>query len=137
MTDILSKTEQFFYEHAGWGYDPAKETSNEGRVRCAKELALAETWARENCYSFSWEYEQESPQSVFGKPCPKKGKCADAKCPYAHYDPKNEFFVAEIWDNSETPEVVGSLGMIEAPSKEYRRVVEAELAHEIMNRKDT
>lgn len=39
---VLSKREQFFYDHAGWSHDPATETSEEGRVRCARELAWAE-----------------------------------------------------------------------------------------------
>ncbi len=136
MANELTKAEQFFYDNAGWSYDPKVETSDEGKVKCAKVMAQAEIWARENCYSFQWDYERENPSDVFGKACPKREKCIDDKCPYAHYNPKNDFFCATIWDNSDTPEVVGSLGMIAAPSPEYRRVVEAELAMEAQAREE-
>lgn len=45
----------FFLKHAGWSYDPLKETSEQGRRRCAKRLAQAEKWAKENDYFFRWE----------------------------------------------------------------------------------
>lgn len=31
----------FFYEHADWSYDPTRETSEQGRQRCAVESARA------------------------------------------------------------------------------------------------
>lgn len=58
----MTKTEQFFFDHAGWGYDPLTETSDEGRARCAKRLAAAEQWATDEGMSFEWtpdEYADE------------------------------------------------------------------------------
>lgn len=132
----LTKAEKFFYDNAGYSYDPKTETVEEGKIKCAKAMAQAEMFAREHNWSFSWELEQESPVSVFGKACPKNAKCVDDRCRYAHYDPESDFYCCLIWDNSDTPEVIGSLGMIEEPDPEYRRVVEAELALEAQARKD-
>src|SRR4051812_20711304 len=39
----MNDREQFFYDHAGYGYDPKAETAEQGRERCARELAAAET----------------------------------------------------------------------------------------------
>lgn len=38
----MDDRERFFFEHAGYGYNPAHETAEEGRERCARELAAAE-----------------------------------------------------------------------------------------------
>jgi hypothetical protein len=45
---------EFFMEHAGYSYDPAKETKEQGRESCARELAAAESWAAARGYSFEW-----------------------------------------------------------------------------------
>lgn len=37
-----SKAAAFFYEHAGYSYNPATETAEDGRTRCAEKLARAE-----------------------------------------------------------------------------------------------
>lgn len=34
----------FFHEHAGWSYDPKRETPEQGRLKCATSLAKAEEW---------------------------------------------------------------------------------------------
>lgn len=49
----LTPAERFMWEHAGWSYDPKRETSEEGRVRCARELAAAEQALKDA----GWEYE--------------------------------------------------------------------------------
>ena len=36
----MTKQEQFFYDHAGWSYDPKTETPEQGRERCAKDLGI-------------------------------------------------------------------------------------------------
>lgn len=53
----------FFYEHAGYGYDPKTETPEQGRQRGAEELAKAEAWARENGYRFEWEHDGYADRS--------------------------------------------------------------------------
>lgn len=51
----LSPAVAFFYEHAGWSYDPVKETSDEGKLRCAQALADAEAKAASAGVQFRWE----------------------------------------------------------------------------------
>lgn len=50
----LTAAEQFFFDHAGYSYDPKSETAEHGRIRCAKNLAAAEGIAREAGVSFEW-----------------------------------------------------------------------------------
>jgi hypothetical protein len=51
----------FFHEHAGFAYDPKRETEAQGRLRRARQLAAGEAWAQEEGYSFDW---QEDPYST-------------------------------------------------------------------------
>ena len=55
MPRRLSVAERFFWRNAGYGYYPAKETAEQGRERCARNLAAAEGIAREAGYTFDWE----------------------------------------------------------------------------------
>lgn len=54
QTQIPTK---FFYEHAGYSYDPATETQDQGRQRGARILARAERKARQQGYYFVWGYD--------------------------------------------------------------------------------
>lgn len=56
---MARRDEEFFYEHAGYAYDPKTETPEQGRRRMARELARAEQWAWDNDYDFVWEDEPE------------------------------------------------------------------------------
>ena len=47
----------FFYEHAGYSYDPKCETQNQGRRRCARGLAKAEAKASKLGFTFEWDYD--------------------------------------------------------------------------------
>ena len=38
----LTVDQLFFYENAGYSYDPKTETPEQGRIRCARDLADAE-----------------------------------------------------------------------------------------------
>lgn len=51
---MLTDQQRFFYVHAGYSYGP-DETPQQGRERCAKALAAAETWARDQRVAFTWE----------------------------------------------------------------------------------
>ncbi len=51
----MTKAEKFFFEYAGYGWTPGKETSRQGRERGAKHLAKAEQRASEDGYSFVWD----------------------------------------------------------------------------------
>lgn len=124
----MTEQEQFFYDNAGFSYDPKCETSEQGRERCAKDLAAAESYARELDWSFEWQMESENPVDVLGEPDEVNG-------PF--YDPTNDFSVCLLWGSQDTPEILQSLGMIEESKNtrermNYRRVVEAELASEAM-----
>ena len=54
----LTADQLFFYEHAGYSYNPQTETAEQGRIRCAISLALAEEQARNLGYEFEWEYDE-------------------------------------------------------------------------------
>jgi hypothetical protein len=111
----LTSAEQFFYDHAGWSYGP-NETSEEGRVRSAREYAAAEQWAKDHDVYFVWELD----------PMPWDG---DVKWT------GNVWTCAACADYGMTQEVrvlasLGGIAMEHNLTDPYRRVVEAELAAE-------
>lgn len=55
----------FFHKHAGYSYDPATETKEQGRRRCAKDLANAEALARNAGYVYRWQIDQETDSREF------------------------------------------------------------------------
>lgn len=55
MSTKLKTPEQFFYEHAGWSYDPKTETKEQGRRRGARLLAKVERWASQTGVSYEWD----------------------------------------------------------------------------------
>ena len=60
----------FFLANAGYNYNPKTETEIQGRRRCAKGLAKAETWARDQGYSFSWRVDPDIDSSYFSNKRP-------------------------------------------------------------------
>ena len=108
----------FFFEHAGWSYDPEKETEAQGKRRGANRLAKAEKHAREAGYSFEWSLDGGTNREWTDEG-PKYGTW---QC-LAHNQAGN---------------VIASLCGIdfgkggEPWGNDYRRVVEAELALETM-----
>lgn len=125
----MTKQEQFFYDNAGYTRNPKTQTEQQARAHSARLLARAETWARDEGYRYNWEIESESAESVYGTACPN-ADCNDPHCMSTHYDPTADFYVCIIEDKDGN--AVDSLGMIEAPTREYRRVIEADLAIAIM-----
>lgn len=105
--------ERFFYEHAGWSYDPKTETSEQGRRRCAKRLAQAEAFAKRHRMRFEWSKDDITNRSF-----------TDEGPEYRLYQ------VLAYLDGR----VCGSLGGVDfgqhgkPASEPYARVVEAELA---------
>src|SRR5262245_58257864 len=98
----------FFFRNAGYSYNPKNETRIQGRWRCARDLAAAEQHAARMGWTATWEWdamewdgEGPAPHEVLG--CVLKN--ADG-------------------------EILASLWGIGDPSRDYRRVVEAELAAE-------
>lgn len=122
----------FFYEHVGGSYNPATETVEQGKMRGAMRLADAEAWASAAGWRVEWHLEDEDPRDVFGEFC-TADPCTDEHCGLIHSDPDAEHFWACIkGPDGERIDAGGSLGMIESPSREYRRLIEAELALEAM-----
>lgn len=105
----------FFYEHAGFSYNPETQTADEGRREGALRLAEAELWAKTNGIEIEWEddWEVGDHHAEFGETYENGGPetCEQATITYEG-------------------EIVASLGCIDDASDEYRRVIEAQLAVE-------
>lgn len=107
---------RFFLTHAGYSWNPATETKEEGRRRCAKALADAERRGMGAGLSFDWSIDEvDSSDWSDEEPAYAQWKCVCR-------DANGKF--------------VTSLGVIDfgrdgSPwDSPYRRVVEAELAAE-------
>lgn len=110
----------FFYEHAAWGYDPKVETKEQGRQRGAERLAQAEQLGRELGFAFEWEQSQED-----------SSEWSDERPAWPQYD---------CICHGPDGKVLASLCCCDfgkdasGPFGPYRRVVEAELALEAIDR---
>lgn len=113
---------RFFYKHAGWSYDQKVETSEQGRLRCAREMAKAEEHAFDHDWSYVW-----GPDECIGGDCGETDSCDHACCQGSPHEV--EFCILEGSEG----QTLESLSSICEPSREYRRVVEAELALEAMS----
>jgi len=56
------KTIAFFSENGSYSWDPKTETQDQGRQRCARELAQAERYAAERGWRFEWENDPDEYQ---------------------------------------------------------------------------
>lgn len=108
--------EQFFYDHAGYSYDPKRETPEQGRRKCARLLARAERKGSEAGLSFEWQHDDITSDEFKSSGSPWR-----------------------LWAcvcRSVDGEILSSLGGIdfgrdgEPWGDTYRRVIEAELALE-------
>lgn len=123
----LNAVEQFFYDQAGYRYDPAIESPEDGRRRGALLLASAERWAHESGYSFCWDIDDESTSADWIDADDDGGKN------------QNPWRVWSVWMMDEGGHTVQSLHSIDFGrdgqpwGDPYRRVVEAELALEEWN----
>lgn len=119
----LAEAEAFFYKHAEFGYDPKKETEEQGRRSNAKELALAERDAASLGISFEWGEDPNPDVSWMDKKQLKQYRDGD-------------FVMMQCASISTDGHVVGSLGGIHMGSDwrldPYRRVIEAQLATEAL-----
>lgn len=114
----------FFLRNAGTSYDPKTQTPRQGKAECARKLAKAERDARALGYTFEWEEDYTDAQASLGD---HEYWCDTAKNGYADTC-QHEIFTC-LMRNSKGI-CCQSLGAIIDPSREYRRVVEAELALE-------
>ena len=117
MSANLTKQQQFFYDHAGWNHAPHTETPEQGRTRCAVELAAAEAWASESGIAFEW-----GPDDTTNREFTDDG-------------PEYHLWACVAMERTDTGmHCVGSLSGIDLgpdshPCRDnYARVVEAELA---------
>lgn len=111
-----AKAVAFFYKHAGSSYRPGKETKAQGKRRGAIALARAEAEASSRGWRVEWE----------GDPEPYEMGDAETEEP-------NEVLGAVLRD--EDGHNLASLWGIGDPDRNYRRVVEAELALEALGNK--
>lgn len=119
---IMTQAEQFFYDNAGYSYDPATETSEQGRERCAREMARAEAYGREQGWEVEWAWDNNPDESFVDDWNPAEQ--AEWK------SQEHECFVALLRDRSDN--VLASCGGIFDPSKPYMQVMEAELMLEAL-----
>ena|ERR1700678_354402 len=107
----------FFLRNAGYSYNPETQTKQQGRSEGARLLAKAERDARALGYTFEWRDDWTlgcSHFEFYGES-------------YGHGEPSTCESCIMLDENGE---VVQSLGCIDDATREYRRVVEAELALE-------
>jgi len=110
----------FFYKHAGFSYDPKIETPKQGKANCARALAKAERDARALGYTFEWLYDEDGCSGC---------SCDSPECKCSSGE-SHECFWCACYDYEGT--IRSSLSGICEPSREYRRVIEAELASEAL-----
>ncbi len=110
---VLTLTELFFFEHAGYSYDPKTETAQVGRIRCARGLALAEHVASELGWQYEWCDDWQGDHSCYEE---NEGPESCESCVLRDAQGK----------------VLASLGCIDDADNSYRRVIEAELASEAL-----
>lgn len=116
----MTKQEQFFFDHAGFSYDPKTETAEQGKLRCAKELATAETWACQEGLVFQIESDPDVDESFMDDE------------PQEYQDEwRGTAWQCLLWD-AEGKTLLASLGGCFGYA-DYKRVVKAELALEAMH----
>ena len=115
----MTKQEQFFYDNAGFSYDPKTQSPDQGHIATAKALAAAETWLlTESGYSFGESPDPDSDESFMGDKSQEYRNQWSGKA-----------WVSVIEDEYGT--VLACLGGCYGDSK-YKRVVRAELALELI-----
>ncbi len=117
MTKVQLSPAEFFFCYAGFSYDPHKQTLVEGKMECAKALAMAERWASEQGLSFEWNIDDD---------------------PLVYGDETGQQWYCSCFD--EDGKLLSSLGSIEFSDDvgpfgvdPYSRIIEAELALEALS----
>jgi hypothetical protein len=133
----LQKRYRFFHEWAGYATPP-------GKAVCAISLARAEEWAEEHGITAEWENDNDPDLSwwqsdEYCSHCETKRhfsyhrrhgiSCRHCSTPL---DRDIEVLGCVVRVDEDFPEYHFSLWGITEPTKEYRRVVEAELFAELM-----
>ena len=121
---MSDKAVLFFYAQAWSSYDPRVQTEVNGRLLGAIALATAERWARTKGSYYIWDNDEPA-------------ECQDEEGNWESHPAVSCLMMQHSEDPSERPHVLYSLGAIVESSDRrerdaYRRVVEAELALEVM-----
>lgn len=117
----MTKQQQFFYDNAGYSWDPKKETEKQGRYNSARRYAKAEMQALRDGVTFQWEID---PNGCIG--C----DCGSSTCECSSGESHHTFYcIARTADGTDGASLHGICGL----TPEYKRVIEAELASEIIN----
>lgn len=107
---------EFFFCHAGYSYRPGEQTPMEGRMECARAMAMAERWASENGVWFDW-FEDDEPIIY-------------------ESDSAHQWLCRAYADDGELLDSLGSIDFGDGQSPwtgdPYRRVIQAELAMGLM-----
>jgi hypothetical protein len=115
----MTKQEQFFFDNGGFSYDPKVESADAGKLRCAREMAKAETWALQEGYWFDVEHDCDADESwLDGEP--------------QEYQDQWRGKGQSVVMYSQSGEIRQSLGGCYGDQR-YMRVVKAELALEEMS----
>jgi len=59
----MNKATQFYYDNAGYSYNPKTETKEQGRLRCAESLAEAARQATDAGITFAWDIDRDIDSS--------------------------------------------------------------------------
>lgn len=125
----MSNAVKFFYEYAGFGFDPATETQAQGRLRCAKQLAEAEALylKAHQCADIGIAWEDDPDGFADYRADKRAGRLTKGDAP-------KRIERAFIWhrheDDGRGRDWLASLHGIWDADTNYRRVVRAELALE-------
>lgn len=125
----MNEAQQFFYENAGYSYDPATQTPEHGRADCAAKLAAAEAEASSRGYWFIWDTDSNNTSADWIDANEDGGANCD---PWITW----QCAIVEHVPGCGQPRTLGSIcgvdfGRDGSPAtSEYSRVIQAELAHE-------
>ena len=112
---------EFFYAHAGFSYDPQTQTPEEGRRECAESLARAEEEGRKRGFYVVWEHDTEP----FGDDV---------------HGPDEYGYVATLYHTAaftgDRVPLANLSGIDAEDGSPYRRVINAELALEVISADD-
>jgi hypothetical protein len=123
-------------DHAGFSYDPTRETPDHGQVRCAVALARAEMALKRSPARVEWEVDHDADTSWLDQTDDEMGEGFEAfaterKREHERGDVVMMGAILYAADGN----VLTSLWGIELSGDwerdPYRRVIEAELAHEV------
>jgi len=59
----MDQLTQFYYDNAGYSYDPKTETPEQGRLRCAESLAAATRRVADQGIRFVWDIDPDIDSS--------------------------------------------------------------------------